>query len=403
MITKAKCPFTPADVDYDESRLEELDAHFQRLMKKGWIQSANYTLSRNGKVFANTAIGKQSFEESDNRELKPDVIRGIASITKIFTATALFKLFEDGYIRPNQPVCEIMPEFEKAPFNGITIAHLLTHTSGLYPDGGCFPYYYTEPWSFVDETKEGENWVENSLKSGMYNKPGKEWAYCSFGFVLLGEIISRVSTMRAEAFIRKVILDPCGMSSSFFKYEFINGFIPDDTARNWAERLYIQDEDDKKSISRLADYHFGKPVGNKEFNVWDSVPATGGGLFSCTEDLNRFGRMLINNGYADDGKRVIGRKAIDRMTENYTTPDILDNCWGAGGVYRMYALGPDTRRTADSHFSKGSFFHEGAGACSLLMDPQEKMVASWFVPWADGGWHAEALYNASAVMWSGLK
>ena len=403
MITKAKCPFTPADVDYDESRLDELNAHFQRLMKKGWIQSANYTLSRNSKVFANTAIGKQSFEESDKRELKPDVIRGIASITKIFTATAMFKLFEDGYIRPNQPVCEIMPEFGKAPFNGITIAHLLTHTSGLYPDGGCFPYEYVEPWTFVDETKEGENWVENSLKSGMYNKPGKEWAYCSFGFVLLGEIISRVSTMRAEAFIRKVILDPCGMSSSFFSYEFKAGLIPDDVSQNVAARLYIQDDEDKQYLSRLAGYHFGKPVERKDFRVWDLVPTTGGGLMSCTEDLNRFGRMLINNGYTDDGKRVIGRKAIDRMTENYTTLDILDNCWGAGGVYRMYALGPDTRRTADSHFSKGSFFHEGAGACSLLMDPQEKMVASWFVPWADGGWHAEALYNASAVMWSGLK
>ena len=54
------------------------------------------------------------------------------------------------------------------------------------------------------------------------------------------------------------------------------------------------------------------------------------------------------------------------------------------------------------HFSKGSFFHEGAGACCILIDPVEKMVASWFIPWAKEGWFPEALFNASAVMWSGL-
>jgi len=350
----------PSEVDYDESRLAVLDKHFERLMSEGLIQSVNYCLSRNGKVFADQAIGKQSFKPEDNRPLKTDTVHWIASISKIICATAIFKLCEDGFIRPLQPVKDILPEFSNAPFDGINISHLLTHTSGLYPDGGCFPYMYMEPWDFVNQTKEGESWVANSLKAGMFNKPGKEWAYCSFGFSLLGEIIARVTGMRAEAYIRKNILEPCGMTSSGFNTEFQRGEFSVEFAKEIAGRFYIQNDEDYQMFSNIDKYVPGKILMNEgENKIWAELPGTCGGMFSTAEDLNKFGRMLINGGYADDGTRVIGRKAIERMTLNYTTEDIKDNCWGSGGNYRMYALGPDTRWNADSHFTKGSFFHEG--------------------------------------------
>jgi len=395
----------PAEVGYDESRLEVLNKHFERLMKEdGCIQSVNYCLSRNGKVFADTAIGKQSFKEDDKRELKPDTIHWIASISKIICATAIFKLCEDGFIRPLQPVGDILSEFKQAPFDGINISHLLTHTSGMWPDSGCFPYNYVEYWDYVDQTKEGENWIANSLKAGVFNKPGKEWAYCSFGYLILGEIIHKVTGIRAEAYIRKTILEPCGMTSSGFNSEIMRGELSAEFVKELGERFYIQNDEDFNMFSNI-DKYVPEQIQYREGGnpVWREVPATCGGMFSTAADLNKFGRMLINGGKSDDGKRVIGRKAIERMTLNYTTEDIKDNCWGAQGNYRMYALGPDTRWNADSHFSKGSFFHEGAGACCLLMDPTEKMVASWFVPWAKEGWFPQALFNAAAVMWSGLE
>ena len=91
------------------------------------------------------------------------------------------------------------------------------------------------------------------------------------------------------------------------------------------------------------------------------------------------------------------------MTENYTNEKNIDWCWGAPGVYRQYGLGPDTRRTADNLYSPSTFFHEGAGACALVIDPEERLVASWFVPFVNGVWNSGPLYNAAAVMWSGLK
>ena len=80
MVSKGKIMVEPEDVGYDRTRLEVLNAHFRRLMGEGKIQSVNYCLSRNGKVFSNTAIGKKSYKPDDKRTLEPDSIHLIVSI-----------------------------------------------------------------------------------------------------------------------------------------------------------------------------------------------------------------------------------------------------------------------------------------------------------------------------------
>ena len=68
----------------------------------------------------------------------PTSINWIASITKTFTAVAIMKLVEDGITRLDVKVSEILEQFNTPPYNDINIFQLLTHTSGLYPDKGCF-------------------------------------------------------------------------------------------------------------------------------------------------------------------------------------------------------------------------------------------------------------------------
>ena len=146
------------------------------------------------------------------------------------------------------------------------------------------------------------------------------------------------------------------MTSSGFMNEFGRGEFSLKFAEDFSKKLFIQNSEDEKFLEQLKSYVPGKWYEslNGDEKLWFSVPGTAGGMFSTVEDLNKFGRMLLNGGKNDDGKRVMGRKAIERMTMNYTEQDIKDNCWGSGGNYRMYALGPDTRWNADSHFSKGS-------------------------------------------------
>ena len=108
-----------------------LDRHFQKMIDANELLSANYCLSEMAK-FANAAIGKLSYKD-DNRKLQPDTIQWIASITKLFCAVAIFKLAEDGMLRLDQTVGEF-DEFKEQPFNKVNIAHLLSHTSGMYSD-----------------------------------------------------------------------------------------------------------------------------------------------------------------------------------------------------------------------------------------------------------------------------
>ncbi len=387
-------PYTPEEVGYDSSRFSVLNNHFNTMIDKGELQGAAYCLSRDGKVFMNASLGRYCYQVEDTRKLSPDHIHSIASITKIFTATAIFKLFEDGKISLAQKVGEILEEFSHPPYTDITIGQLLTHTSGLQPDPNCFPSpYYQCHWDFVEEGfKNGDaDWLKNALKAGLRTKPGAEWAYCSFGFCVLGEIITRVTGTFAHQYITENILKPCEMNDSMFK---------DALTKESFLRTVIRDEDDiKMHEAAMADLPFND---NPFQDLWRKVPGTGGGLFSTASDLVKFGTMLLQNG-TYNGNRVLSRKAIEKMTSLAIEPTVLDYCWEAGGLPHPYGLGPELRCNLNNMFTPGTFYHEGAGSCSLLIDPTEKLVAAWFVPYLPAGsWYPQGLYHAANIMWSGL-
>jgi serine-type D-Ala-D-Ala carboxypeptidase len=388
-------PYRPEDVGYDPSRLDAVDAHLVRIIDRGVIQSANYCLSRDGKVFAARAHGRAGYKAGDARETGPGAVQWAASITKLFTAAAIFRLVEDGIIRLGQSAGSVLEEMKVKPFDGITIAQLLSHTSGLQPDPGCFNVAYGKSARDFIRMMPDKPWLEAGLSVGMRREPGTEWMYNTFGYLILGELISRASGMDCHEYIRKEIIEPCGMADT--------GFLPVTPERGGADRLLalkgrmvFRGADDEKWIDALiADGRKGAAPARP------LPPGTGGGLWSTAADLNRFGVMLMNLGTID-GKRVLGRRTVLRMTENYTLPEIRDWCWGAGGPHRDYALGPDRRRTAESLYSGETFYHEGVGPCALIVDPEERLVASYFTLAKEGAWVAEATYNTAAVIWSGL-
>jgi len=396
MIT-ARTPCKPGDVGYDESRLGAVNRHLQRLIDEKQLFGAAYCLSRDGKVFANASFGRLSYRPEDRRELLPDSPMRIASITKLFCAAALFRLVEDGIIRLNQSAGEILEEMNGQPFKDITLAHLLSHTSGLNPDPGCFGNELCKsPWEFIGIMKD-KNWLEAGLSVGMHAKPGTEWAYSSFGYCILGEVVTRAAGMDVHDFIRKEIFDPCGMADTTFSGRKSAEAAERARFKAIYERAVVRDKDTEEQIAEVLEDK------ERAFSSFDAMPKTAGGIVSTVQDLIKFGNMLLNQGTTLEGTRVLGRRTVNRMTERYTGREIKDYCWGAGGVERPYALGPDRRRNADNIYSPSFYFHEGAGGCALIIDPDERMVGTWFVPFVDGQWRPAAVYNTGAVVWSGLE
>jgi len=396
LYTQGKTDCKPGEVGYDEQRLDVLNRHLQRVIDDGEIQCATYCVSRKGKVFAHGAIGKKSFRKDDNTPVQPDSVRYIASVTKTFTAVAIMKLVEDGLTRLDQPVGEILPQFNTPPYNGVTLFQLLTHTSGLHADDGCFENkYQSSYWKLIDDAhklcdpkKKNEfDWLAAALGtigSGFRVKPDTEWAYCSFGFVVLGAIIEKLTGVHAHKYIEDNICKPLGLKDTAFSL----------TAEK-AKRYIVTDDELEKYVNDTINGTYKPQWISEKLNI----PSTGGGMEGTSYDINRFGNMVLFGGTLD-GVRILGRKAVERMT---TIVSALPNfTWNAKEKERYYGIGFDMRNGPAFTFSQGTFMHEGAGACSLYIDPKEDLVAAWIVPFAKEGWFSRALFNVQNIIWSGV-
>jgi serine-type D-Ala-D-Ala carboxypeptidase len=396
LYTQGKTDCKPSDVGYDEKRLDVLNNHLQRVIDDGEIQCATYCLSRKGKIFAYGGIGKKSFRKDDDTPVQPDSTRYVASITKVFTAVAIMKLVEDGYTRLDIPVGEILPQFNTPSYNGVTLFQLLTHTSGMHADGGCFENkYQSNYWKLIDnaykicdaDKKKDFDWLTAALStigSGFRVKPDTEWAYCSFGFVVLGAIIEKLSGMSASKFIEDNICKPLGMKDTAFEI-----------TAEMAKRYIVTDEEMEKYVNDTINGTY-KPQWIGEIL---KIPPTGGGLNSTVYDLNRFGNMTLFGGTLN-GVRILGRKAMEKMT--HIASSLPNYTWNAKEKERYYGVGFDMRNGPAFTFSDGTFMHEGSGACSLYIDPKEELVAAWIVPFAKEGWFSRALFSVHNIIWSGL-
>ncbi|MCL2443416.1 MAG: beta-lactamase family protein [Treponema sp.] len=396
LYTQGKIDCKPSEVGYNEQRIDALNAHLQRVIDDGEIQCATYCISRKGKIFAHGGVGKKSFRADDNTPVQPDSIRWIASITKVFTAVAIMKLVEDGVTRLDVQVAEILPQFNTPPYNGVTLFQLLTHTSGMHTDENCFDNkYQTSYWRMIenayklcDPDKKNEfDWIAASLGvigSGFRVKPDTEWAYCSFGFLILGAVIEKLTGIHANKYIEDYIAKPLGMKDTAFN------LTPEK-----AKRTIITDEEAEIYVNDIINNTYKPQWIGEVLNL----PSTGGGLDSTSYDLIRFGNMMLNGGTLE-GTRILGRKAVEKMTTiavNYP-----NYCWGANEKNRYYGVGFDMRNGPPFTFSQGTYMHEGAGACSLYIDPKEELAAAWIVPYAKEGWFPRALFNVHNIIWSGI-
>lgn len=394
-VINGKIDCKPSETGYDESRIEMLNKRFGEMIDKKIIHGASYCISHKGKVIAHAALGRNNSMNVET-PMTPDTVFSIASITKTFTATAIMQLIEDGYIRLNTYVGEIIPQFSKKPFDGITLWHLLTHTSGMYPDGGCFnEEIVKEPWEFIDEAanawKKGEefDWITPALSIGLRRPTGTEWMYCSFGFTILGEVVSRVSGMNVHDYIEEKIIKPLKMNDTSF---YLNP--------SMAKRYFYHNSEQKDYLDKIAS---GEINGREnDDGAWAAVPNTGGGICSTVYDLIRFGNAYANWGRLD-GTRILGRKSVEKMStvQLSGTPDY---CWNASEPNRLYGIGFDIRHGLNYNYSDRTIMHEGAGASSLDIDLEEGLAAAWFVPFDEGanGWSPEPLYNVQNIIWSGL-
>ena len=227
---------------------------------------------------------------TDDTPMPPEGACRIGSITKMFTATVIMQLAEDGVLTLDDPLAQWLPEVAaQLPYGDqITLRHLLAHTSGLFnvvEHEAYFADIFTD--MVVDETTGNvtldcvERDPNNTLARYVYGKeaqfaPGTQWRYSNTNYTLLGMVIETATEMPLAEAYRTHIYDPLGMSSTIlYCYEaplidVVHGYTGSGDA-----------------MSDVTELH-------------ESVGWSAGGLISTAADLTSFARGLFGGSLFDD-------------------------------------------------------------------------------------------------------
>jgi uncharacterized protein YbbC (DUF1343 family)/CubicO group peptidase (beta-lactamase class C family) len=308
-----------------------LDAEVERAVRDGLIPGAVLLVGHDGKIVHRKAYGNRALIPAAE-PMTVDTIFDAASLTKVIATTpALMKLYEESKLRIGDPVTTYLPQFQGGN-SAITIRDLMTHFSGLRADLDLEP-----AWSGY------ETGVRRALIEKPAAPPGARFVYSDVNFILLGEIVRRLSGRALDEYTRTKIFEPLGMSDTQFR--------PPPPLR-----------------SRIAPTEIDPATGAPFRGVVHDPSARymGGvaghaGVFTTASDLSRLAEMMIGKG---------GRLFSPQTVELFTSPQ------SPPGQPVLRGLGWDI----DSPFSSprgelypiGSYGHTGFTGTSLWIDPSSK-------------------------------
>jgi uncharacterized protein YbbC (DUF1343 family)/CubicO group peptidase (beta-lactamase class C family) len=280
--------------------------------------------------------------------MTPDTIFDLASLTKVVaTTTAVMMLVEDGRVRLSDRVAAYIPGFERYGKGGITVRHLLTHTSGLRPDLDM-----TLEFAGYDEA------IARAIEEVPSSPPGERFVYSDIGFFLLGEIVRRASGMGLDQFCRARVFEPLGMRDTMFRPPASLGprIAPTERCTQYG---WPCDQPGGAILRGVVH----DPTARRMQGV-----AGHAGLFSTADDLAIFCRMLIGGGSLG-GVRILSPLTVAKMTGSIAL---------SGGQVR--GLGWDIDSSYSSNRGEllpvGSYGHTGFTGTSIWIDP---LTRTWIV------------------------
>jgi uncharacterized protein YbbC (DUF1343 family)/CubicO group peptidase (beta-lactamase class C family) len=305
----------------------DVDRLVHQQIEDGAITGAVLLVGHGGQIVHQKAFGFRSVSpHADPMTL--DTVFDLASLTKVVaTAPSVMRLVEDGRLRLEDPVYRLIPEFGANGKEGVTVRHLLTHYSGFKPDLDL-----TVPW-------EGrETAFRMAHEEQLQAPPGAQFVYSDINFIVLGELVQRLSGMPLERYAEANVFEPLGMKHT--------RYLP---PASWDPKIAETLSIDHKRVLRGT---VQDPTAERMGGV-----AGHAGVFSTAGDLAIYAQAMI------DRKTVLAPDIIEKMTTPQQPPNATE----------VRGLGWDI----DSSFSTnrgallpvGSFGHTGFTGTSVWIDP----------------------------------
>jgi serine-type D-Ala-D-Ala carboxypeptidase len=282
------------------------------------------------------AVGHFTYDESSQR-VRPDTIYDVASLTKVLATTAMtMKLHEAGKLDLEQPMTEIVPEFNACDDprrQQITLQMLLTHSSGL----PAYEKLFLKAHDHMAMTKA-------ACAVSLTADPGTRAEYSDIGFIWLGIALERLAGEAVDGFCAREIFGPLGMRDTMFgPAEALTGNVPPTEHDHEFRQRIVQ-----------AEVH--------DENAWAFGGVAGhAGLFSTARDIAKFAGCMLRG-----GTPVFDRATVALFTTRQDSPP---------GTSR--AIGWDTPSQPSSsgkYLSSRSFGHLGFTGTSLWIDPERDVA-----------------------------
>ena len=309
------------------SEFSPVDAIIRQEVNNQGITGAVLLVGHEGKIVHQAAFGLRAAGPHPD-SMTVDTIFDLASLTKVVATTpSIMRLVQLGQVRLNDPVAHYIPEFAADGKQSITVRNLMTHYSGLRPDLDL-----NVPWQGQDEAFRRAS-VERPQAP-----PGAQFVYSDINFIVLGELVQRVSGMGLEKYADAHIFQPLGMKHT--------SFLP---PAEWQSKIAATLAIDNRRVLRGFVHD---PTAERMGGV-----AGHAGLFSTAGDLALYAQALI------DRDKILTPDLIEKMTTPQQPPNSPD----------LRGLGWDIDSWLSSNrgalLPVGSFGHTGFTGTSLWIDP----------------------------------
>jgi CubicO group peptidase (beta-lactamase class C family) len=343
----ALIPGPPESAGVSSEGIRRAEEYVQRAVEAGVIPLADVAIVRRGTLvsrvlFVNPELVARGYRhDAANRYY-------LCSITKVFVATLIMQQVERGRVMLSRPVADYIPQFATRGKEAVTVRHLLAHASGL-PD-----LLASEPWTLMPVA----DLVQEICDQPLVFRPGTRASYCTWGFVLLAEILRRVTGRQLAELGRDDLFEALGMHNTAFgcSPEHLSRIVP---AFDADLELHPTMNDPSLLTTCRGDI----------------------GAVSTADDLAAFGQMMLGGG-ALHGARVLSPVSVRQMTERqYPWDDTHERPAGPGEHVTALRKGLGWMVRGAGFFrgsdlmSRRAFFHGGYLGMRVIVDPEYDLVS----------------------------
>ncbi len=355
-LTAAGPPVVAPDkIGLSGEQLAKIDELVEESIEKGNLPGCVVAIGRTGAIGLLKVYGQRQTEPTEE-EMTADTVFDMASLTKpIATATSIMILVERGEVRLRETAATYIPEFGQNGKDDVTVEQLLTHQSGLIPDNPLGDY------------EDGvETAWERIFALEPQSEPGERFVYSDVNFLVLGEIVRRVTGYDVAEFAAANVFRPLGMSETMYR--------PGEVLRKRAA----------PTEQRAGAWLRGE-VHDPRAALLGGV-AGHAGLFSTAADLAVFCDAMLR-GSRDGGEspRVMSRATL---TEMIRPRDVRGN---------LRALGWDNRSAFSTNrgelYGPRAFGHGGFTGTAMWIDPDLDL----FVIFLSNRLHPDGMGNVNPL------